>query len=207
MAARITVRGFIELMLVAQEIMEAERDPVAVFNAYDHLLEVVCDLAHESTSLRKLLVDLPLAELYGLAIRISDALLGDVKRPPDDGAGPEKNVNAGPEKVKDKSPPLAPVKISREELELPAWKMALVIREPISKIMDMDFNEFMRTEKIIEAALADLKLDLLPVLDYPHLTKEGRKKFVWLLEYIRRGIKAQDASPWAQHMKEARRLL
>lgn len=193
------VRDFIEMMVCAQEVMDAERDPLKTFNAFDHMITTIANMAKESRRCRNALREEPLEYVYALAIELSNELMPPKREEDEEPQEGEKSQEQDENKRVGH--------VSREELEVPVYKMAILMRMSLDEVLDLEFEEFLRRERIITALIADLKMELLDLLDYPHILEKGRKKVVYAINAERKGIKPKDANPWSKHMDEARQLL
>jgi len=206
------VRDYIELLVCAHEIMDADKDPLKTFEAYDHLARTIAAMTDRPKRCLKALSEMPLQEVFALALDISNELLKKSEEPEkcegsEGGEECEGNASGDAEDDKSAKPLKNTPRVSREELEVPVYKMALVMRVSVDEIMELPFDEFVRRERVLAAAMVDLKFELMELLDWPHLLEKGRKKISYRLRQVRRGIMPKDASPWVEHMKDARKLL
>ena len=178
------MRDMIDMMCAAQDLAAAGRDPLKQRAAYGDLTRVL----ERTIEPRANLYQLPLRNLELLAWSIQKFYL----RAPAAGPGP------GPE---------VPSKTSRTLLKKPAFKYALIMREPVDKILAMDFNEFVEAQKVMNAAWAEMQLDLVNIVSMPHFEdKTRRRKFEDLRERIE-SLQPADLSPWHQHRRETAKRL
>ncbi len=99
-------------------------------------------------------------------------------------------------------------KMSEEELLLPVYQLAFFTNSRLEDVLELSMEEFNRRWPICEALWSRLRIDLLELIDHPHLEKEyHREQLVERVMAPLVALQREDASPWHKHGEEAARYL
>jgi len=192
-AGPMRVRDFIELTLASLELAEIGTDVKKTLDGHKALIKALEGLVKP----RPRFEEINVVRLRALATYLTFKLMG----PPDPEDARKKREDSSaskPEKLK---------KRSWEELAAPAFRTARLVGMKPDQVLDMPLIEYNRLEKTAEAMWAGFQLDLLKLIDHPHLKQEHASRVARSLRETITSLAPEDASEWRDHIAEARRLL